>query len=142
MILTAAGLVAIEKIKAGDKVVATSEDTFEIKHKTVLETYKRETNELIHIQINGEEIITTRTHPFYAPEKGWVEAGSLLVNDKLRSVNGEIVFIQDIKIKFVGKPVTVYNFQVEDFHTYHVGNAGVLVHNKCDLNAGKQGSPE
>ena len=23
----------------------------------------------------------------------------------------------------------MYNFQVEDFHTYHVGNAGVLVHN-------------
>ena len=24
---------------------------------------------------------------------------------------------------------TVYNFQVEDFHTYYVGNCGVLVHN-------------
>ena len=32
------------------------------------------------------------------------------------------------------KPVTVYNFQVEDFHTYHVGNLGVLVHNaNCKL---------
>jgi len=27
------------------------------------------------------------------------------------------------------EPVTVYNFQVEKFHTYHVGYAGVLVHN-------------
>lgn len=27
------------------------------------------------------------------------------------------------------EPVTVYNFQVEDFHTYHVSGFGVLVHN-------------
>jgi hypothetical protein len=25
----------------------------------------------------------------------------------------------------------VYNFEVEDFHTYHVTGLGVLVHNKC-----------
>ncbi|MCL2080008.1 MAG: HINT domain-containing protein [Oscillospiraceae bacterium] len=31
-------------------------------------------------------------------------------------------------------PVTVYNFQVEDFHTYYVGTNGVLVHNaNCKL---------
>jgi hypothetical protein len=27
------------------------------------------------------------------------------------------------------EPVTVYNFQVEDFHTYYVGECGVWVHN-------------
>lgn len=27
------------------------------------------------------------------------------------------------------EPVTVYNFQVEDYHTYHVCTLGVLVHN-------------
>ena len=32
------------------------------------------------------------------------------------------------------KPVKVYNFQVEDFHTYHVGKNGVWVHNSnCKL---------
>ena len=28
-------------------------------------------------------------------------------------------------------PVTVYNFQVEDYHTYCVSSSGVLVHNLC-----------
>ncbi len=28
-------------------------------------------------------------------------------------------------------PIKVYNFQVEDYHTYYVSNTGVLVHNKC-----------
>jgi len=28
-------------------------------------------------------------------------------------------------------PVTVYNFEVEGFHTYHVGEHSLLVHNSC-----------
>ena len=34
-----------------------------------------------------------------------------------------------------GRPIKVYNFEVEDFHTYFVGECGVLVHNDC--NTGK-----
>ena len=29
----------------------------------------------------------------------------------------------------------MYNFQVEDFHTYYVGEEPVLVHNKCGQRA-------
>lgn len=32
--------------------------------------------------------------------------------------------------------VKVYNFEVEGFHTYYVGQTGVLVHNKCFDDAG------
>jgi len=46
-----AGLVAIENIKAGDKVIATNPETFEVAEKTVLETYVRETTELLHLTI-------------------------------------------------------------------------------------------
>ena len=28
-------------------------------------------------------------------------------------------------------PITVYNFEVEDFHTYYVSDSAVLVHNVC-----------
>jgi len=56
MVLTAAGLVAIENIKAGDKVIATNPETFEVAEKIVLETYVRETTELLHLTINREVI--------------------------------------------------------------------------------------
>lgn len=61
MILTAAGLTAIEHIKAGDKVISTDPATFETAEKSVLETYVRQTDKLIHLVIGGEEIITKRT---------------------------------------------------------------------------------
>jgi len=64
MVLTAAGLVAIENIKAGDKVIATNPETFEVAEKIVLETYVRETTELLHLTINREVIKTTFEHPF------------------------------------------------------------------------------
>jgi hypothetical protein len=33
-------------------------------------------------------------------------------------------------------PVKVYNFEVEDFHTYYVSELNVLVHNTCDGSGG------
>ena len=82
--------------------------------------------------INGEEIVTTVDHPFYVQGRGFVEAGKLLVGDKLLDVNGNILLVEKFYIELTEKPVTVYNFQVEDFHTYLVGRLGVLVHNAGD----------
>ena len=34
--------------------------------------------------------------------------------------------------------LTVYNFQVKDFHTYYVTDCGILVHNTCATQRGLQ----
>ena len=86
-------------------------------------------NRLVHLTISGEEIITTVDHPFYVQGRGFIDAGNLLVGDKLVSVNGEDLIIEDYRIELTEEPVSVYNFQVEDFHTYFVGDCGVWVHN-------------
>jgi hypothetical protein len=36
----------------------------------------------------------------------------------------------------------VYNFQVEDFHTYHVGSMGILVHNECTTSGSSVDVPQ
>ena len=100
--------------------------------KTVLETYIREDSKLIHLVINDEEIITTETHPFYVNNRGFVNAGELKVGDELLDPNKNILLVENFDVELTGKPVTVYNFQVEDYHTYHVSGFGVLVHNADD----------
>ena len=45
--------------------------TGEVAVKTVTETYVNETDELIHIGVNGETISATPTHPFYVDKLGW-----------------------------------------------------------------------
>ena len=40
--------------------------------------------------------------------------------------------VENHSVELTDKPTTVYNFQVEDYHTYHVSGLGVLVHNAGD----------
>ena len=140
-VATATGLVAIEKIKAGDLVWAWDEETGDVALKPVVETYINETTELTHIFVGGEEIVATPTHPFYCPVKGWTDAAHLRAGDILVLVNAEYVVVDKVQHELLESPVKVYNFQVADYHTYYVGTDGVLVHNRCG-NDFKKYTPE
>ena len=125
---------SIEEITAGMLVYAHNPDTGETELKEVVQTFVNETNELVHIKVSGEEIITTPTHPFWVPEKGWTDAIQLRAGDRLQLLNGEYVIVEQVQHEILEAPVTVYNFEVEDFHTYYVSDSSILVHNKCGNN--------
>ena len=57
MIATATGHIAIEEIKEGDLVWATDPETGETALKEVVRLFRNETEEWIHVTVNGEEII-------------------------------------------------------------------------------------
>ena len=78
------------------------------------------------------EITTTPEHPFYVPQKGWTGAIHLRAGDMLVLSNGEYVIVEKIEHELLESPALVYNFEVEDFHTYYVSEYGVLVHNSCN----------
>ena len=44
--------------------------------------------------INGKEIITTETHPFYVNDRGFVNAGELAVGDELLDSNKNILLVE------------------------------------------------
>ena len=134
-VLTSIGAVAIENIHTGDYVWAWDENTETIDLKRVVETYINETDELVHVHVNGEEIITTPSHPFYHPVKGWTDAAHLRAGDILVTVNGEYVVVEKVQHELLETPIEVYNFQVEDFHTYYVSHSSILVHNTCHGNS-------
>lgn len=45
-------------------------------------------------------------------------------------------------MEVVEKPETVYNFQVEDFHTNYLGNISIFVHNDCEYKINSDGEIE
>ena len=96
--------------------------------------YKFKRGSKYHLYAYINEIITTAEHPFYVPKRGWTEAIELRAGDVLVNVNGEYVILEKIEHELLESPVKVYNFEVEDFHTYYVGDSGVLVHNTCNQN--------
>ena len=139
-VLTEDGDKPIEDVTVGDYVWAWDEATGTTELKQVVETYVNETSELTHIFVNGEEIVATPTHPFYCPVKGWTDAAHLRAGDILVLVNGEYVVVEKIQHELLENPVKVYNFQVQDYHTYYVAESGVLVHNTCNRYGGEHGN--
>lgn len=93
--------------------------------------YWNEKDVLVHIEAAGEQIQTTLGHPFFVIGKGWVKAGELESGNVLKLYGGKEAEIESISIK-ESKPVTTYNIEVEDYHTYYVTQSDILCHNACN----------
>lgn len=123
----------IESICIGDYVLSYNEKDGTISRQKVIDTFSKQVYQTTGLTINGEYIETTYNHPFYSPIYNcWVQAGSLRVGDYVVDSNGNCQVVQATKTNNYASPITVYNFTVENNHTYFVASSSILVHNKCD----------
>jgi intein/homing endonuclease len=121
---------AIENIRAGDYVKSYNERTGEVENKRVLQTFENTISELTTVTTSdGQEIVATPGHKFFA-NNHWVSAEDLRAGDILVNVNGQKVVVEKVQHEILEKSVKIYNFEVQDNHTYFVGGEnGVVVHN-------------
>lgn len=133
MVLTANGLIAIENIKTGDKVLSADPFSGATQEKRVIKTYQHEERDLVQLTIDNEIITTTYNHPFYVAEEGFVFANQLKIGTFLINKEGNRKIIERISYLKSSDPVRVYNLNIEDYHTYFVGRNSILVHNECNL---------
>lgn len=108
--------------------------------KEVKQLFVHEENELVHLVINGEKIDTTINHPFFVDNLGFISAKDLQVRDELRLYDGSTATVESVEIEDFEEPVLVYNFEVEEFHTYFVGEQSFLVHNDCTVHGNSKTS--
>jgi RHS repeat-associated protein len=133
-IQTLNGTKNIEDIHVGDWVLSDDPYTVgEIEYKQVLNTFVKQTTNLVDIYIDGEKITTTEEHPFWVPDVGWVAAKDLYAGSLLQTKTESWLDID--KVELHGGLTTVYNFEVAGFHTYFVSDLGLLVHNTCNVSA-------
>ena len=122
----------IEDVCVGDYVLSYSENDRTVSRQKVIDTFSKEVYQTIGLTIDGGYIETTYNHPFYSPVYNcWVEAGNLRVGDYVVDSEGNFQVVQATKINNFIHPVIVYNFTVENNHTYFVGESEILVHNEC-----------
>ena len=145
LVATPRGLVPIEEIVAGDLVLSRDESTGETAYKRVEKTFLRRTQRLEALDLAAtdgavEHITTTEEHPFFIEGRGWVMAAELVPGDRITGAHGEALTV------VLAAPRTeeadVWNFRVEGFHSYFVGERGAWVHNNDCGNAPKQGPTE
>ena len=131
------GQIRIDEIEVGDKVWAYDIFTGETELKEVLTVYVHEVDEILHLYTSCGDIDTTTNHPFYVIDRGWVAAGDLVEGDEIYLLDGSTAFVTGAELEKLDEPIKVYNFEVEDFNTYFVGDEAVLVHNYTPYNKDK-----
>ena len=128
LILTNNGLVSIENVAIGDSVWAYSDSLHILTKKVVYQTYISETHKLVKILIGNTYILCTPDHPFYV-QNNWIKAINLKTGDLVSTYNNTYEPIS--QIYSLDTTCNVYNFAVQDFHTYFVSNKLILTHNRC-----------
>jgi hypothetical protein len=132
-IATANGAVAIENVAVGDLVWSYDYMTGEKSLKPVTGTSVRETCDILMLDIGGERIVTTPEHPFYVVQNdrydGYVAAKHLAVGDRIQTSDGGYAVITAVEQSVTDEAITVYNFTVDENHSYYVGENELLVHN-------------
>lgn len=129
LVATEDGQIRIDELQVGDKVWAYNVETGETELKTVLKVYVHSVDEILHLYTDEGDIDTTTNHPFYVIGQGWTAAGDLVKGDEVYNLDGTTSVVLDSEIEKLDECVLVYNLEVEDYHSYFVGNVSVLVHN-------------
>ena len=74
-----------------------------------------------HVRVAGQVLRATVEHPFWVENRqSWLSVGELRVGDALRTDSGELLPVEAIEDS--GKWEKVYNWEIEDYHTYFVAS--------------------
>lgn len=143
MVQTPNGLKAIETFKPGDLVYSKDQFTQAPGVRPVVGT-KQTLDQLLYevvvknAQGQTETYTTTSEHPFWitnGPANGqWLKASLLQAGLHLTNAQGETLEV--VSQTALEQTATVYNIEVHEHSTYHVGEMGVWVHNATCCNVG------
>lgn len=144
---------AIEKVRTGDRVIATDPTTGQTRVETVTAEIRGQgLKRLVRLTVDtdgkagtrSDRITATAEHPFWVPELGrWLDATDLRPGQWLRTSAGTHVQITGVQ-RWTALDTTVHNLTVGDLHTYFAlaGAAPVLVHNdSCPTGTGAGNTP-
>lgn len=128
LVHTPNGIKAIETLQVGDLVFAFDEESGQKVVRRITETFINPTTTILKIiDTRGGVLETTWNHPFYVTAGMWVKAKDLMVGDEFLTIDGKALQVASVQESI--REEKVYNLEVEDSHTYFVGQNGVLVHN-------------
>jgi hypothetical protein len=140
LVATPDGLQPIETIHAGDLVWSEEETTGTVVAEHVLATFVTLDRDLLDVRLTGAAapIRATPGHRFFTLDRGWVTTEELAPGEPLVDAEGHALAVE--RVDHEPERAAVYNFEVDETHTYFVGPDRVLVHNPMTTHAGQTGS--
>jgi len=141
LVHTKEGLKPIEEIRVGEWVLSFPDDMArprrlreerEYNYKKVTRLFATEDKPLSRLIVANlvsgarEEFLVTPEHPIYCQGRGWVPVSEIDAGDCVENLCfGNLLVFRCHQNVARG---AVYNFEVEDFHSFYVGKEGVWVH--------------
>ena len=118
------GLRPIEKIEAGDQVLAQDTKTGALSYQAVVTAFHNPPNATLRVRLGDESIVATGIHRFWKAGSGWIMARELKPGDSLRTLGGvsTVSSVEDEPIQ------PVFNLEIANGQSFFVGNQGALVH--------------
>lgn len=135
--LTGVGYKPIEEISVGDLVYSYNENTGTVGVNMVTEAFVNQSSTIVNLCVNGETISTTPNHPFFVADRGWMKAETIIPGMEIMLMDGSSAVVNSTQLQPIDA-VDVYNFTVDNDHTYFVGETCLLVHNQCNTLQGKR----
>ncbi|WP_307853991.1 polymorphic toxin-type HINT domain-containing protein [Nocardioides palaemonis] len=131
----------IEDIKVGDRVIATDPETGEQSAKAVTHTWVHD-DMVMDLVVDGEVITTTEDHPFWSvTDQRFERADELAADEQVLGADGRVLPVSGLELE-TSREGLAYNLSIEGIHTYHVGDAEILVHNTCSIHGNSLNSPK
>ena len=133
LIETSEGLKAIETFTGGELVWSRSETSLTYGYQPVIANKETPAQPIFEVVIQREDgqqetLKTTAEHPFWIKNYGWLKAALLAKGMTLVDRNNNELHV--VRQHLIPNHLeTVYNIEVQGFHTYHVGKLGTWVHN-------------
>jgi len=118
----------IEDVRTGDFVWAYDTVTMQTVAKAVTQTMVRHRDDVFLVTTDDGEVEATAEHPFFVPDRGWINTEDLRSGDALFRGEEEEPTIVTSVVRQPGN-FPVYNFEVDGLHNYFVTDQGILVHN-------------
>lgn len=122
---TESGKQAIEKLRPGDRVLSRDVETGELQFKIVTVKTLQAPSPVVKVVAGEDEIVATKSHPFWVSGKGWKMAKELVAGDVLHTLHGPA---KVSSAALLPMPQEAHNLVVEGFNTYFVGDTAALVH--------------
>lgn len=128
-VVTENGELPIEQIRVGMRVLSRDVETEELRFAPVVQTFVKHDKAIVRLALEGESLGVTLEHPFWVDGRGWTKAEDLSPGDVLATATGATL-VRSLSLE--RETQDVYNFEVEDTHTYFVGAHAAWVHNICE----------
>lgn len=126
-IWTDLGLVPVEELSVGDRVLCREPQSQRLEYQTVLQPTQRPPTPTFRISLDGETIQASGGHFFWIAGRGWTKTRDLQAGMEITTARGSSAAVRVQGIE-PAETVELFNVVVDHNSNYFVGNSLILSH--------------